>query len=247
MIQIDELTLCAGVDIPFQPAQIVIHQPTMREIAFINEENFWLGSSLLGFDKNTLTSEVKSHLSSATNFDILMSIVLDNNMGGDREKVELVLTLLFPRYQISLTKTAIILIDESGSQHRLDNTNYSDFQKILDQLLCTKKGEKEYNPSGDMAQKLADKFKKRKQELNKDKGQSERISVFSRYISILAVGQQTSKLIYLDYTPWMLFDEYNRFCLKEQYDSELQVLYAGGKLKDGKNPENWKKDMYTDE
>lgn len=240
MIVVDELTLCSGVDIPFLPAQVVIHQPTMREIAFINEENFWLGSSLLG----TLISEVKNHLSQASNFDILMSIVLDNGAGPDREKVELVLALLFPRYQISLTKTAIILTDEAGKPHSLDNTNFSDFQKIVDQVLCTKKGEKEYNPSGDISEKLADKFKKRKQKLNENKGSQEKINVFSRYISILAVGQKISRLVYLDYTPWMLFDEYNRFCLKEQYENELQVLLAGGKLKDKESPENWKKDMY---
>ena len=37
---LDSLLLLSGNDIPFLEAQIVIHQPTIKEIAYIGEEAF---------------------------------------------------------------------------------------------------------------------------------------------------------------------------------------------------------------
>ena len=44
----DELLLLSGNDIPFVLGQVTIHQPRLREIAYITEEKFWPGCQLLG-------------------------------------------------------------------------------------------------------------------------------------------------------------------------------------------------------
>ena len=51
---IDELLLLSGNDIPFPIARLSIHQPCLKEIAFITEDRFWRGCELLKFDKNIL-------------------------------------------------------------------------------------------------------------------------------------------------------------------------------------------------
>ena len=38
---LNDLLLLSGNDIPFEQAQISIHQPTIKEIAYIGEENFF--------------------------------------------------------------------------------------------------------------------------------------------------------------------------------------------------------------
>ena len=48
----NELLLLSGNDIPFIEAQVTIHQPTIKEIAYIGEEAFFTGCELINFSKN---------------------------------------------------------------------------------------------------------------------------------------------------------------------------------------------------
>ena len=48
---IGELLLLSGNDIPFPEAKVTIHQPTLKEIAYIGEEAFFLGCGFLNFSK----------------------------------------------------------------------------------------------------------------------------------------------------------------------------------------------------
>ena len=48
---IDYLLLLSKNDIPFVEAGVLIHQPTVKEIAFIGQENFFLGCEILNFSK----------------------------------------------------------------------------------------------------------------------------------------------------------------------------------------------------
>ena len=65
---LNELLLLSGVDIPFPAAQINIHQPTLKDIAFIGEESFFIGCELLKFSKDSLISEDRVNLQNQTNF-----------------------------------------------------------------------------------------------------------------------------------------------------------------------------------
>ena len=50
----NDLLLLSGNDIPFVGAQISIHQPTIKEIAYIGEEAFFSAFELFNFSKNIL-------------------------------------------------------------------------------------------------------------------------------------------------------------------------------------------------
>jgi len=45
----------SGNDIPFIGAKTSIHQPKIKEIAFLGEEVFYLGSNFLCFSKDNLS------------------------------------------------------------------------------------------------------------------------------------------------------------------------------------------------
>ena len=45
------LALNTGIDYLFLEGNTIIHQPTIKEIAFIGEQSFWLGSNILTFKK----------------------------------------------------------------------------------------------------------------------------------------------------------------------------------------------------
>ena len=59
---LDKLLLLSGNDIPFPIARLTIHPPRIKDIALINENNFWRGCELLKFDKNILEDKVKNSL-----------------------------------------------------------------------------------------------------------------------------------------------------------------------------------------
>lgn len=242
----NELLLLSGNDIPYAAAGVVIHQPSLKEIAYLGEEVFFTGCEFLNFSKDMLTEEDKSHLESYSNFDILMSIMKEKNATVQKNKlcIEMVLSLIFPTYQIEIKSEYISLVGQDEVEHQINNDNFEDFKDILVSMFrLTKRDKSEYQPMGEMAKKIADKLKKRHQKLAESK-EKQKIAILSRYISILATGQKKDINALFQYTVYQLFDEFSRFQLKTSYDIFVQAKMAGAK--DMKDPEDWMKDLYEE-
>ncbi len=240
----NDLMLMAGVDIPFPEAQVSIHQPSIKEIGLIGEESFYSGCGTLNFSKNSLSLEDRIALKDYTDFEILMSMMNNKSFNTQQNRIDMimVLTLIFPEYQIHFTQNEIALIKEDES-HLLNSENFEEFKKILTAMFCLKgKGnETEYNPSGDKAREIIEKLNKRKQKLAEQNG-DQKVSVLNRFASILAIGQKQDLNEILDYTVYQLFDQFDRFVLKEQFDIHLKAQLAGAR--DLGEIEDWKKDLH---
>lgn len=245
---LNDLLLLSGNDIPFEKAQMVLHQPTIKEIAYIGEEIFFNGCDFLKFSKERLKEEDKIHLEKLTNFDILMSITMtkDAEMQKRKTYMLMVLSLIFPQYTISLNQKFILFKNSEEQEFKIDNSNYEDFTQILDEMFCLKTEEGEgadYNPQDPLAERIARKLNARRQKLNEIKSESQKkVSILSRFVSILAVGQQKDLNSLLNYTVYQLFDEFNRYELKMNYDIYFQAKMAGAK--DLKEVEDWMKDIH---
>ena len=246
---LNDLLLLSGNDIPFPEAQVTIHQPTLKEIAFIGEEAFFLGCGFLDFSKNLLDNKDKNDLSNYTDFDIFMSIMTskDKKVKHNVECALLVLSLIFPLYEIEVRIDAIVL-KRDGEERYINRLNFLEFKEIISTMFNLKlggKGENEYNPSGSMSKKIAEKFKKRHEQLLKLANNSlkvgKRISILSRYVSILAVGTQKDFNSLMQYTVCQLYDEFQRFQLKMQWDAYIQARMAGAK--DLEEVDNWMVDL----
>ena len=243
---INDLLLLSGNDIPFVPAQITIHQPTIKEIAYLGEDNFFTGVQLLNFSKNILSEEDKVNLENQTNFDILIAILREQNavMQKNRNCVNMVLALIFPDYHITFEKDCIRIVKEN-EEHKIDNSNYEEFKSIIGSIFSfgdNKNSQPDFNPSGDLAQKIADKLKKRHQKLAEAKP-TQKVDILSRYVSILAVGEQKDMNSLLNYTTYQLFDEFKRYELKMGHDIYVQAKMAGAK--DLKEVEDWMQDIHS--
>lgn len=249
---LDELLLLSGNDIPFVLAQISIRQPKIKEIGLIGEENFYMGCEMLTFSKDILNEADKINLAEQSDFDILMSVLLDKNQAIYKNKIatRAVLSLLFPDYQIAFTHKAIKLIKELEGEevetHSINSENFNSFKEIITAIFCLKgyssDDTPEYNPGGRLAQQIADKLKKRREVLAKQKGE-QKVSVLNRYVSILAVGEQKDMNQLLNYTVYQLFDEFKRYELKEMFDYYMKAKLAGAR--DLKEVDNWKKDLHS--
>lgn len=241
----NELLLLSGNDIPFIEAQVTIHQPTIKEIAYIGEEAFFTGCELINFSKNILPEQDKMNLEDKTNFDILIAILRERNavMQRNRNCVEMVLALIFPWYTIDIASDAIVL-EKEEERHLINNDNFETFKTIFNMMFSFSKDEsRDYNPSGEVAKRIAEKLKQRHQKLAELKEGKQKIDILSRYVSILAVGEHKDMNSLLNLSVYQLFDEFERFKLKMSYDIYFQAKMAGAK--DLKEVEDWMKDIHS--
>lgn len=243
----NELLLLSKNDIPFTQAQVNIHQPTLKEISFISEESFHVGSQFLNFSIDNLSYEDKVNLANKTDFEVFMSIMNSKEKAKYKTDALLVLTLLFPEHQIKIDTDRILLVRQDGFSSSINNLNYDTFKTILSAMFCLNEvqNEKEgYNPADAYAAKLAEKFKKRQAILAKEKGVNlNKISIFSRYVSILAVGENKDINELMNYTVYQLKDEFKRFQKKQEFDFYIQAKMAGAQ--DLEEVDNWMIDIHS--
>lgn len=247
MKRLNDLLLLSGNDIPFPQGSITIHQPTIREIAFLGEETFFTGCELLKFSKDILENKDKNDLSQYSDFQILMSILSDNSASMERNVSSslMVLDLILPLYTVQLSPIGLACLDRETNEvcGGITDKNFADFRQIIKEMFCLEKtSDQEYNVEGELAKKIAEKFKKRKQKLAELKPKANKVAIFSRYISILTVGEHKDLNSFMDYTVYQLFDEFQRFELKMQHDIYFKAKLAGAK--DMKEPEDWMKDIH---
>ena len=240
---LDSLLLLSGNDIPFKEAQVNIHQPTMKEISLISEESFHIGCQFLIFSLDSLSEKDKISLGNKTDFEVFMSIMNSKEKVQYRSDALLVLTLLFPNYEIKLTNTEIFLISPQG-QGRINNFNFAEFKVIISEMFELNKvadGEG-YNPADAYAKKIADKLRKAKEKLAKQNGEEPgKVAIFSRYVSILAVGENKDMNSLMNLTVPQLKNEFKRYQLKYQNDIYLRAKLAGAQ--DLEEVEDWMKDI----
>lgn len=245
---LNDLLLLSGNDIPFEEARIIIHQPTVKEIAYIGEETFYTGCEFLKFSKDILEDQDKVNLEKYSDFEILMSIMKEKNVTIQKNKIcmLMVLSLIFPDYVVTLTNDKISL-KKNEEEFFIDNNNFETFKKIVIEMFCLKgDGENtfDYNPQGEISKRIADKLKKRHQKLaEKSDNENKKVAILSKYVSILTIGQQKDMNSLLQYTIYQLFDEFKRFELKVNYDVYLQAKMAGAK--DLKEVDDWMKDIHS--
>ena len=238
----NDLLLLSKNDIPFTQARVNIHQPTLKEISFIGEESFHIGCQFLNFSIDKLSYEDKSHLSNKTDFEVFMSVMNSKEKAKYKVDALLVLTLLFPDFHIKLEVDKIVLEAKEGTfSSSINQLNFDTFKDILVSMFCLNDAEQKegsYNPADQYAAKIAEKLKKRQKTLAKEKGiDLQKVSIYSRYVSILSVGEQKDINELMEYTVYQLRTEFNRFQKKQEFDFYIQAKMAGAK--DLEDVDNW--------
>lgn len=243
----NELLLLSKNDIPFKEAQVNIHQPTIKEISLIGEDTFRLACQFLIFSKDNLSDKDKVVLENSSDFDIIMSIMNEPSGVKYRFMVYLLLTLLFPKLEIDFKRDKIALLGKDEQKDfctEINSENFNAFKDILKNIFNIEKteGDGQYNPSDGLAKRIAEKFKKRQEQLAKRKDGNGKIAIYSRYISILAVGLQKDMNELMEYTVYQLEDEFKRFQLKQTFDFYRQAKLAGAQDLD--EVDNWMDDIH---
>ena len=168
----------AGIDIPIPELQLTVHVPTIKDIAYMGEQQFFTAIQYICLDKESLVQD-ETLLASLTNFQVLMK-VLEQSQDKDK-KIALItlLKLLFPEYTAMITKNSIILttMGESAKTALIDDSNFAIFQQVMREVLCVSslfQGENIiYNPANDRAKEIADKIMRNRRKVAEQKGKSD--------------------------------------------------------------------------
>ena len=237
------LALMCGIDIPIPECQIVIHQPTIKEIAFIGEQDFFTGIQTLCINKRMFTQD-KTLLENTNNFQIFMTIMSEKETVDKKIAVQQVATILFPNHKITFTPRSIILLGDNNSV-TIDENNFNFLQNVLAAVCCLRTGPGDsgtFNPADDKAAEIAQKLMRGRQRVAEQRGETN-TSIFSQYLSTLTIGLQSMSLQDLmDLTIFQLYDLIERYMLYINWDMDIRSRLAGGKP-DSK-PDNWMKNIH---
>ena len=237
------LGLMCGIDLPIPDLQTTIHQPKIKEIAFVGEKDFFLGVQCLCIDKNVIANQGESLLVNTNNFQIFMTMMKEKEMVEKKDSVINVLSLVFPKYRTLFTPRSIIL--QGDTQIMIDDSNFEILQEYLKEIFCFKSSMSQdlgFNPANETAKKIADKLMRGRQRVAELNGSAD-ASIFSQYLSMLTVGLDSMSLQDLmDLTMFQLFDLVERYQLYINWDIDIRSRLAGAKPDD--RPENWMKNIH---
>ena len=238
-----KLALELGSDIPIPECQLVLHQPTMKEIAFMGEHEFFVGVQTLTLHKSMFMDKDKDVPESITNFQIFMTIVNGKETADKKEIVKQLFLIIFPKYKVLFTPNSILFQDDNGN-HMVDASNFESLQDILRMVFCvnsTDMDKQAFNPANDAAKEIAEKLMRGRQRVAAQSGENNH-SIFSQYLSVLVIGTQLGFNELQTYTMYQIFDLMERYSLYTNWDIDLRCRLAGGKP--DTQPDNWMKNIH---
>lgn len=240
---INNLALMTGVDIPIPECQLILHQPTIKEISMLGEKAFFTGIQLLTINK-TMISQDKQVLDQITNFQVFMTIMQESHAEDQKKAVHDVLTLLFPKYKINFSPRSIVFkLNEEN--FIIDEKDFENFQQILSAVFnLSSSGQQSYNPGNKAAKAIADKLMKARERAAAQKEQAGE-SMFGQYLSILTVGLHLPLSEILNFTMYQMYDIVERYMLWVSWDLDIKARLAGAKA--DHKVDNWMKPLHSQE
>ena len=236
------LAMMCGTDLPVPECQLIIHQPRIKEISLLGEQEFFIGAQCLTLNKSMFVQD-KEALENINNFQIFMMVMNEKEAKDKRNATQQVLQLLLPSYKVLFTPRTLIFSQE-GQNTIIDETNFEFFQEVLKLVFCTKNGpmdQQSFNPQDQKAREIAEKLMRGRARIAAEKGGSNS-SVLSQYLSILTIGTSMQLQNLMDLTMFQLYDLIERYDLYINWDIDLRSRLAGGKP--DKHPDNWMKNLH---
>lgn len=238
------LALMCGTDIPVPECQLFIHQPSILEISYISEQEFFTGIQCLCLNKSMFIKD-ETVLKDTNNFQIFMTIMTEKEAAEKKAAVQQVCTLLFPKHKVLFTPRSMILTGGENGNIQIDENNFEYLQAAISAITCQKTGpmdQQSFNPADSKAREIAEKLMRGRQRVAAQKGQSN-TSIFTQYISILTVGLASMSMQdVMSLTMFQLYDLVERYMLYVNWDMDVRCRLAGGKPET--QAENWMKSIH---
>lgn len=231
---------------------LFITQPKIKDIVKFGEMDFLTMVRMIGSPDDFFSSikEGNSELKEFDNFQILLEVVKASDP-KIQEAFNKFFELCFPEYDITLTKNSIEFRlredDKKTMVGQVQMYNFQDFSTVVRELFDSFETQKDkFNPSNELARKIAEKLEKARNRKAKDKKSSNNQSIFSLYTSVLSIGLQIDINILYNYTPFQIYDTFARYIAKQQSDLYQKIALQPFASTDSlEEPENWQRDLYN--
>lgn len=252
MIKDNVLLFFSKNDIPFIQGELILHNPTITQIALLGDQIFFKGCHLLNFSKEDLNEEGKKSLNNLSDFEVLMTIIGKNDDVAVKEVKQVLQSfflLILPDYKINFLPSSLMFtrkVNDQVERKFINNDNFISFKNIVSQLFCFKKFlgfNLSYRPGGPQARSLVKKFEERRKklaELKKQAGQQPP-SVLAQYILILAVQERKDINSLLQYTLFQLLNQFETCEGKQEFDLAIRSKLAGA---ENVKIDNWKENLF---
>ena len=236
------LALMTGADIPVPELEIVIKQPTIKEISMIGETQFFIGIQTLSIDKLTCIQDEEVQ-QRTTNFAVFITLLAQREMLSKKKAVLQVLSLILPDCKCIFTPRSMVL-NYGDKTININEENFEILQKVIrDQFCLSGSGQETFNPQGKKAKEIAQKIMKSRQRLANQSSGNSTNSIFNQYLSTLTVGIGSMSLLELtNLTMYQLFDLVERYTLYMNWDIDMRARMAGAKI--DKPVEDWMKQIH---
>lgn len=230
-----------GTDLPIPDFAITAHQPTIKEISFLGETEFFVGVQCLCVDKNRIIED-RNLLRETNNFQIFMMIMNEESSKDKRNYTRDLLSLMFPSCtSILFTPRSLILQQDTGNL-TIDEQNFGILQDLAKQIFCFKQTQSDsFNPANEKARQIAEKLARGRKRVAEIKG-TDNMSIFSQYLSILSVGLHMPLQNLMELTMYQLFDLNERYQLYINWDIDIRARLAGAKPEE--KPDSWMKNIH---
>ena len=240
------LALMCGIDIPIPECRLIAHQPTLSDIAYIGETDFFVGMQCLCINKSMIVQD-ESLLADTNNFQIFMTVMSEKETKSKKDATLSVLQLLFPNYKIMFAPRSLIF-SSNGETLTIDENNFDPLQGVMKEIFCFNTGpmdQQAFNPGDAKSRDIANKLMRGRQRIAAQQYGKEGSggSAFSKYISILTIGTNTIDILCAkQLTMFQLYDLIERYYLHVNWDMVVRTRLAGGKP-DSK-PDDWMKNIH---
>lgn len=240
---IDTLALMTGIDVPIPEIQIILHQPTCKEIALIGRESYLSGAQCLCLNKSNFSQD-KSLLKNTSTFQIFMTVMTDETMKDKKENTIKTLQLFFPQYSVKFLPRSLGLFNlETKEMKIIDDQNFEILQEYIKDVLCITKDKTSFNPQGNKAKEIAAKLERGRQRIAAQKAADNSGDMFTQYLSVITIAISSMSLQEaMNLTLFQLKDLVERYSMYSAWEIDIRSRLAGAKI--NKEPEDWMKNIH---
>ncbi len=214
-------------DIIVPECNIVLTQPTVKEVLQFGETNFLQIIQYLSYTERSfqILKQENTELQLLDEFQLFLLIY--HNEPILRSQIERFFELIFPKYTVIFTDNSIDFkdIEDNGVKGRINPFNFESLQKLcLDLFLPIGQKEPEYNPVSSKAQEIAEKLKKGREEKARREGkQEDSSSLYGTAMSIIAIGCGIPFQVLYECTIFQLNDLFMRYTAKMAWDQYIKM------------------------
>lgn len=248
----------SGADIPITECGIVLTQPTIMQIEQVGEMDFLYGVSCFSQHKNIINTirQGNTELEDVSDFQLLLEVINTSSGAQIKKGIDTLFSLCFSRYEIQWEEDSILFLEQLEKElvprGRIHEFNFDVFAAIIKDLFADESSpnREEYNPANQKAKEIAEKIRKGKEKIAKQRGEKtdeEKSpgSLYGTMISILSVGVPYDVNVLYGYTPFQLMDVFARYMAKvasDQYERiSLVPLMDTSKIE---APDSWMRSLY---